>query len=233
MTSGDAMARLAWLQLQDSAFPVGRFVQSNGLEAWLAAYPEAGEEQIAELARAHLAQAVATLDAVVLARAWDCTDVSGLFVLDRLLGTYKLAAAARTASMHSGRQFALIARRIVQFDAGHAFVDDYLDAVLAEATPGHQAVVEGTVHRNLGVSRVDSVLGFLRSTHAGFLSAAVRLGRLGSISAQQVLLRERSLIAELTEAALTTGLDDLTTCTPELEIHAMRHETSEMRLFTT
>jgi urease accessory protein len=233
MSSADPLARLAWLQLQDSAFPVGRFVQSNGLEAWLTAHPEAGDEQIGELAHAYLAEAVATLDAVVLARSWDCTDAAGLRALDRLLGTYKLATSARTASINSGRQLALMARRIIGFDTGPVFAADFVDAVVAEATPGHQAVVEGVILRSLGVSRADSVLGFLRSAQAGFLSAAVRLGRMGSVAAQRLQLTERPLIARLAETALAADLDDLATCTPELEICAMRHESSTLRLFAT
>jgi urease accessory protein len=60
---------LAALQLADSALPIGRFVHSHGLEAWLRTHPDATPETLAELVEAFVSESVATLDGVVLAHA--------------------------------------------------------------------------------------------------------------------------------------------------------------------
>jgi signal transduction histidine kinase len=58
-------------------------VHSNGLEAWLAAHPQAGPDVVVALARCYVAESVATLDAIVLAHAWSDDGVAGLRALDR------------------------------------------------------------------------------------------------------------------------------------------------------
>ena len=222
-----AQARLAWLDLQDGTFPAGRFVHSNGLEAWLGAHPTAGEAEIAELVGAHLAGSVASLDAVFVAHAWREPDRA--LELDRLLTTHKLSAAARAASEGAGRQLALAADRVL----GERGRGGYLAGVLAGDGPGNQAVVEGVLHRSLDVDAETTVLGFLRGAVSGLFSAAVRLGRLGPLGARRLTFDLHGRIAELATVALGADLARVHTGAPELEIHAMRHERVTTRLFAT
>ncbi|MDQ4117165.1 MAG: urease accessory protein UreF [Actinomycetota bacterium] len=225
--AGGAAARLAWLELQDGTFPAGRFVHSAGLEAWLGAHPGADEEAVGSVVAAHLSGSVATLDAVFLAAAWRAPGRAP--ELDDQLTAYKTSAAARSASEGAGRQLAFAATRVVPGADRVA----YLGAVGAEAVPGNQAVVDGVVSRHAGVGVEDAVLGFLRGAAAGLLSAAVRLGRIGPLSARRLGFAMHPDIAALTCVALGTSEADVYTATPELEIHAMRHERSTGRLFTT
>ncbi|GAA4989957.1 urease accessory protein UreF [Kineococcus glutinatus] len=229
MTDGSTTARLSWLQLQDGTFPSGRFVHSNGVEAWLDHHRSAGADDVAALARTHVGALVGPLDAVVLAHAWDATGADDLHDLDRLLTAHKTSASARTASQACGRQLAATALRVF----GSALRQEFLLAVTGGRAEGNQAVVEGAVLRDLGVGRTDAVLGFLRSAHAGLLSAAVRLGRLGPIAAQRALFEDGPFLLEVAERSATTVLHDLGSSGPELEIFSMRHERSTARLFTT
>jgi urease accessory protein len=98
MGSTAALAQLAWLQLHDSAFPTGRFVHSNGLEAWLGGHPSAGESDVVELARSYLVESVAALDAVAVAHAWSAERLDDQLALDRLVTSYKVSESARIAS---------------------------------------------------------------------------------------------------------------------------------------
>lgn len=217
---------LAWLTLHDSAFPAGRFVHSQGLEAWAAANPHAAEADVVELVRTAVTDSVAPLDAVFLAHAVRDADLPAL---DALLGTYKLTAASRIAAQNTGRQLALAATHVVPGAAGIP----YLQEVLAEDVPGHQAIVEGAVHRHVGAPPEVAVLGFLRGAMVGMLSAAVRLGRIGALAAHRATFAHHDLLVGLARTAAAGDLDEVWSTVPELEIDAMRHETASGRLFTT
>lgn len=224
---GSAAARLAWLELQDGTFPAGRFVHSAGLEAWLGAHTGAGEDAVGTVVAAHLAGSVATLDAPFMASAW--RDPGRAPELDAHLTAHKTSTAARSASQGAGRQLAFAASRVVPGADRLA----YLGAVVDEVVPGNQAVVEGVLGRHVGVGLEDAVMGYLRGAASGLLSAAVRLGRIGPLSARRLGFAMHPDVAALTRVALDTAEADAYTATPELEIHAMRHERSTARLFTT
>ena len=223
----DAGAMLAWLQLHDSAFPSGRFVHSNGVEAWLGAHPQASTEEVCELADAYVAHNVASLDAVITGHAWAAATTAALIELDELTTSYKLSANSRTASGNCGRQLAGAARQIG--------IDDcpFLVAVVSGETDGNLAVVEPVVARALGIGRFDTVLGAIRSAYTGVLTVAVRLGRIGPIRVQRALLERRSIMVELADLAVGTPLAEVHSTIPELDISAMRHETASARMFTT
>ncbi|MGF0224847.1 urease accessory protein UreF [Dietzia natronolimnaea] len=229
MGTDPLVADLAWLQLHDSAFPSGRFVHSNGLEAWLATRPAAGEAEIHAAVRAYIRGSVATLDAVVLGHAWLADSTEALVELDRLDRAHKITRAARISSESCGRQLATVARRVLGVVAG----SDYLGRVVTGNTPGNLGVVDGVVQRALGIERGRAIAGALRSSYSGLLSAAVRLGRIGPMRAQQLIFEDTAWIADLARTAECAPLATVTSFVPELEIAAMRHETASARLFST
>lgn len=226
----DSPAALAlWMQLHDSAFPAGRMVHSNGFEEWLAQRPSAGPADIADAALDYLTYGVATLDATVTAAAWRAAPaLVSLCDLDVLLSSYKLTGNARTASESAGLQLAVTAQQV-----GLCASDGYIAAVVAGATPGNLAVVEGAVQVQLGVSVETTVLGSLRSALSSVLSAAVRLGRLGPLEAQRILVRNVDAVVTCAAEACARPLTDIASTTIQLEIAGMRHESRTQRLFAS
>jgi urease accessory protein len=224
-----AAAFLAALQLADSALPIGRFVHSHGLEAWLQREEEAGEAELTRLVESVLGEAFAPLDGVVLAHAHRAATLQELLDLDRTLTARKLSAPARAASCACGRQLASLAGGLV---------DDALVAALAgevreRRTDGNLAVVEGALTRALGLTAEQALLLELRGTAAGLLSSAVRLGRLGPVRAQAMLRALAPAVERAAASALEAGLDDLRSSGIELEIAAMSHRRAHVRLFAT
>lgn len=222
-------AFLAALQLADSALPIGRFVHSHGLEAWLAREDPGGEAELSELVESALTEAFAPLDGVVLAHAHGAGTLPELLELDRVLTARKLSAPARAASCACGRQLASL--------AGELTDDPLVTAVAAEVrerrTDGNLVVVEGALARAAGLSAAQALLLELRGTAAGLLSAAVRLGRLGPVRAQATLAGLAPAIERAAAASLATPLGDVRASGIELEIAAMSHRRADARLFAT
>jgi urease accessory protein len=227
----DPNALLAWLQIHDSAFPSGRFVHSNGVESWLSINPHASVDEICSLAMAFVMYSAGTLDAVATAYAWAASDCDVLIELDDLLTSHKLSENARTASQTCGRQLAILLLKL-NFPTWSPAAD-YLSAVSNGQAAGNLAVVEGTSQHALGIDQHDAVLGSVWSAHSGILSAAVRLGRLGSVRAQKELLLHRDELVRLAFEAVGTPIDEMYSAVIELEICAMQHETRSARTFTT
>jgi urease accessory protein len=224
-----AAAFLAALQLSDSALPIGRFVHSHGLEAWLQREDGAGEAELIELIESVLGEALAPLDGVVLVHAHRAATLDKLLELDRALTARKLSSPARAASCACGRQLASLAGGLTD----DALVTALAAEVRERRTDGNLAVVEGALTRALGMTAEQALLLELRGTASGLLSSAVRLGRLGPTRAQAMLAALAPAIERAAARALDAGLDDLRSTGVELEIAAMSHRRAHVRLFAT
>ena len=223
-------AFLAGLQLADSALPLGRFAHSQGLEAFLAAEPDAGEDEIAELVESVVLEAVGPLDGVAVAHAHRAAargDLGGLGELDARLTARKLTPASRLYSTACGRSLATLVPLLTDRQPAVAFAE----RVRSNAIDGNLAVVEGALADALGLSEEAAVLVELRSAATGLLSAAVRLGRLSAFRAQALVRRlEPALVAAAEEARESA---ELRSTLPELELHALAHRRARTRLFVT
>jgi urease accessory protein len=234
-STGEIAASIAFvrcLQLSDSALPIGRYVHSLGLEAMLGHQPSLNAEELVEFVQSFVSQAVARLDGVAVAEAHRLQvegDLAGLCGLDRAVTARKLSPAARRASQKCGRQLSVVAGSL----ARDGVLDAYCEAVRSGAADGNLAVVEGALAAALGVPRAWAVLIELRGCAAGLLSAAVRLGRLSAVRAQQLLAESEDVIILASRDALSRSVDEMCSSAIELETYAMRHERADSRLFMT
>jgi urease accessory protein len=226
----DSSALLAALQLADSALPIGRFVHSHGVEAWLRARGDVPPETLAELVQATVCESVAPLDGAVLAHAHGAHSIGELIALDELLTARKLTLSSRNASRACGRQLAALAPQLAPADP---LVGQLARTVRAGETDGNLAVVEGALARAGGLSAREAVLVELRSAAAALLSAAIRLGAISPVRAQGVLARLAPSLARAAADAQALGLDQLSATAPELELFALAHARADARLFAT
>jgi urease accessory protein len=217
------------LQLGDSALPIGRFVHSHGVEAWLRAHGEAGEEELRALVESAVRESVGPLDGAVVALAHRATSAERLEQLDASLTARKIAPPARAASQACGRRLAALSPELTR----DPLVEGLAASVRAQRTDGNVAVVEGALTRALGVPERDAVLLELRGVAAGLLSAAVRLGRLSPTRAQVTLLGLAPAIELAADDALDRDVDALRSSAFELEVHALAHHRADARFFST
>jgi urease accessory protein len=234
-SEADLMASIAFLrclQLSDSSLPIGRYVHSLGLEALLEHDPRLESEGLGEVIQSFVSEGAARLDAVAVAEAHRHLtdgDLEALMRLDRALTARKLTQPARRASQTCGGQLSALALTLVADPLLRAFSD----AIRSGESAGNLAVVEGAFAASLGLPRLWAVMIELRGSAAGLLSAAVRLGRLSSTRAQQLLSASETVIARAAGEAMSCSVADMCSSAIELEIHAMRHTRADGKLFMT
>ena len=167
---------LAW-QVVDSAFPVGAFAHSWGLEAaW-----QAGHVADDAALRRFLAESIQQT-------GWSALPVMSaahrtperLEELDELTHAFLVNDVANRASRVQGRTLAATADRVWPSPALTGL------GARVQATRGHLAPVSGVVFRTIGLAEEVAQRALLHGAARGILSAAVRLGIVGSYRAQRL-----------------------------------------------
>ena len=229
---------LSLLQLSDSAFPSGRYTLSYSLEALVQSgyvtVPSHSSTLLALLDDS-IRSGVAPSDGAALACAHRAAcadggaDLARVTQVDMRLTAVKLPREVREASARTGRAVLATASAAIGGNALH----DYAERVGAGHSPGNHAVVVGVLSALLGVPRLEAVVGELYAFASSWGAAAVRLGVVDHRGAQALLHRSRGLIADAAMQAVDRNVSQISSCTPLLDVMAMRHEQAELRLFAT
>jgi len=208
------MSWLVW-QLVDSGFPAGGFAHSFGLEAaW-----QQGEVDGASLpafVRDAVAQAGHSSLPFVLA-AHD--DPQSLALIDQRCDAFLRNSVANRASRVQGRAWAGTAAR--------SFPSIQVSAVGCR----HFAPVFGATLRALGVERDDTARMFLFGTARGTLSAAVRLGIVGTNEDQRVLTDCGAQLDRIIQRCSDLAIDDAAQTSPLIDLWQASHDRLYSRLF--
>jgi urease accessory protein len=212
---------LTW-QIVDSAFPTGVFAHSWGLES---AWQHGEVEDSAALQRfveASVHQAGYAVLPLVNA-AFD--DPERYEALDELADAFLVNTVANRASRTQGRALAATADRVWPTPRLE-LLRHRIDASCAHAAP-----VSGAVFRTLGLTRVATQRLMLYGTARGVLSAAVRLGVVGSYEAQQMQHACAPWLERVAEECGTLGAGDLAQTAPLIDILQAGHDRLYSRLF--
>jgi urease accessory protein len=230
MTTESPLAMLALLQLADGLFPAGAFAHSLGLETYAQDGTITDRSGLEAFVRAHLDGSAGPADAVAVAHAVRSAcagDLSACFELDARLDAMRVVPEFTAASRQMGRQ----TLRIAGAWNGDPFLLAFAERVESGLTPGHYPVVLGAAAGREGVDPEAAAGGFLYATASMLVNAALRLLPIGQMDGQRVLAGLRPRIAALAAVAVTTGIDDMWSFTPGLELAGLRHAELDRRLF--
>ncbi len=217
---------LVLLQHGDSFFPSGAVSFSWGLETLVEDGQIHSADSVSKFLVNQLRYRWATSDRVALAAAHGTgADLEAVIVIDQLVETQILAHELRDGSRRTGRALLSMHDKL-----GTPLARAFQDRIRAGDTPGHAAVAQGLVWRGVGLTLEQAELLSAHTYSIGVLGAAIRLGVIGHVDAQRILLGAReTLVGILHETA--PPVSEMSTFTPATEIAAMRHETAETRLF--
>jgi urease accessory protein len=217
---------LATLQNADSFFPGGGIAFSWGLETLIADRELQRADELGPLLAGQLEQRWAMCDRPALVEAFRCADeLPRLAAIDRELEVLTLAEELREGSKRAGASLLSVHERI-----GTPGAAEYRSAIRAGTALGHLPVVQGALWRGAGMDEAAAQAASAHTFCVALLGASLRLGVIGHLQAQEILLGLREVIARLI-AAPVPALDQMYACTPAIEVAAMRHEVQSGRLF--
>lgn len=216
---------MSWrfLQLADSAFPSGSFAHSGGLEAAVQAREVTSAAGLRRFARDALWQTGCS--ALPLVRAAHA-DPPALPALDARADSFLVNHVANRASRTQGRALLATAARI--FPAELRLLRE---AAGRDRLKLHLAPLSGALHRALGLAADESLRLFLWTALRGVLSAAVRMGLVGTHEAQAQQNELAGALDEVLAACGTLEIRALAQTAPVADLLAAAHDRLYSRLF--
>jgi urease accessory protein len=220
-------ATICWrmLQIADSAFPVGGFAHSAGLEAMVQQGWPSTIDELDTYAAAHLWN-VGHCSLPFVAAAYDApADLAAIDSrLDALLSNHVANRASRT----QGRAFVATCARVFE----EADIRRLAESVHATtAFRSHFAPLFGAGMALLGLERRQALALHLHSALRGLLSAAVRLAVVGPHEAARIQDRRAPILETVLAECAELSLEQASTVVPVLDVVWATHDALYMRLF--
>lgn len=230
MIQSQITQQLAMMQLADSFFPTGSFTLSHGLESLVQTGKINSVQDLQVFLQLLLHNKVGTTDLVALLHSYRGIKEGNLEAVrqaDRQLFAQTAIAKIRETQRQSGRALLMVSSSTWQ--------NERLEILNREAATGKihclHPVIFGAVAAIAGLSEQNTVLAFLHSLVASILSAAIRLGVLGHIQTQQILLYLAPDIEAVWSTARSMNLEQMWSCTLFIDIAQMQHPKLPLRLF--
>jgi urease accessory protein len=212
------LAFLKLLQLSDTAFPIGSFAHSSGLETY--AQNGMAKVELEAYLRNQLELGWGRLDLAALALAYETDGVEKLEQLCDELSGWKIIPGVRQTSLKLGQRLLTLSKRL--------FPELCNDLIVTEP---HHAIVLGVLGKRLEIKLKSLLLAYSQSTVTNQLVAATRCMSLSPEQAQEMLVRLQPIIVSTVEAVLTDPRASFFSATPAADIRAHQQAFLYTRLF--
>ena len=223
----------ALLHSTDSAYPIGGFAHSGGLEGLTGTNEINTAEDLERFLDHEVADTLQWVELPLLHQAWlaaTAEDEAALVELDILSEAVRFGAEPRQASRR------LRAQRWSLFETLHA---DKLDSStrlwmqgVGRALPHkHLCIVAGLETVALGMPVAAAMTGLAHQTVMMAAQAALKLIRVGQKSVQSMVVRMAARYPALIQQARALELEDIGTCLPRFDIGTAWHEAAPARMF--
>lgn len=218
------------MQIHDSAFPIGSFAHSFGMETYIQEDAIRNQDDLKEYCNMFLRHNLASTDAIFVKEAFDVAkknDTQGLIHLENICHGIKLSPETRKGSMMLGRQFLQTVRPLNDGE----LLKLWSEKIKTKELKGHYPIVYGMYAAVLDVDAKMAIESFLYSSISTIVQNAVRSVPLGQMSGVQTMFSLLPAIQETAEDVMEMDLDDLDNNSIGLEIASMKHEFLYSRLF--
>ncbi len=229
MTEPKAYKLVAWLS---PAMPVGAYSYSHALEAAVDGGAVGDVASLGAYAQSVLRWGTGWIDGLLLRAAYEA-GVDGAFQGWSLLDILTTAAALRGTSELAlesaapGRALLSVLRAAWPVPELEA-----LDCLCRQARlePPY-ALVLGLAARAHGLPLGAALPAFLQAFAANLISAGIRLIPLGQTDGQRLTAALEDEVALVAALVMASGIEDLGSAAPAIDLLSMAHETQYTRLF--
>ncbi len=217
------------LEFTDSAFPVGTFSFSNGLETAAETGSVRDAATLEAYARTMARQAAFTdgIAALQAFRSYGAGDFLGILEADRQAIICKMNAEARLMTCRMGKKLAELSKRI--FD--DEIRDRWLAYIADGNTDGTYPAAQGIVFAACGISEKGLFCSHQYGVLNMILGAALRCVRVSHYDTQRILFRMSDEIDTLYDEIRNADFEDIHAFNPQADIFASLHEKGDKRLF--
>ncbi len=224
--------QLVLMQLADSFFPSGAYTLSHGLESLVQAKKITTADDVETFVRLLLCNKVGSTDLVALSYAYRASaqmDLVAVTDIDARLFAQTPIEKTRIAQRQSGRALLRVASKTWP----HA----HLDQLGTQTAKGEinclHPVVFAVVAQVAGLDQHAALVAFVHGFVTGLLGAAIRLGAIGHLQAQQIRQALNGDMARVCDEAPGILLDEMWSCTPLIDLAQMRQAKLSRRLFAS
>lgn len=227
MNNNNNLMRL--LQFTDSAFPVGTFSFSNGLETASFEGIVYDKETLKQYTRSISYQA-AFSDGVAAINAYKAAkmdDYDSLVEVDKMLMMVKMNEESRVMLTRMGRKMVEMGKTL--FD--NALLSKWLKDIQGNKTPGTYPVAQGLIFSIADISEHDLFISSQYGVINMILNAALRCVKVSHYDTQSILFELSNEVEQLYEKAKELTIYEMNTFVPEIDILASLHEKGTMRMF--
>lgn len=221
---------LRLLQIHDSAFPIGSYTHSYGMETYIQDDRIRTKENLIDFCKSFLFQNLMHSDAILIKEAYDAAaerDVDRLLYLENLSGAIKLAKESRDASVNLGRQFIRTVSPLVK----DPFFNEWKERVQKNAIKGHYPILYAIYCAVSNVKMEHAVMTYLFSSLNGLITNAVRAVPFGQNTGVQAMYELIDSVMEATTTVISLSEDDICNNALGIELASMAHEYLFSRLF--
>ncbi len=218
------------LQFSDSAFPVGTFSFSNGLET--ASYEKIvyDADTLEQYARSAARQGAFSdgVAALLAYRAMEAGDYARIVEIDKALMRFKMNDEARLMLTRMGKKLAELGVRMFE---SNDIMTQWIEDINSGKTPGSYPVAQGIVFQIAGLTEEELFASQQYGVVNMILGAALRCVRVSHYDTQMILTALAKEIPQLYEEVKSLDLPEMHCFVPEMDILASLHEKGNMRMF--
>lgn len=217
------------LEFSDSAFPVGTFSFSNGLESASFERLVYDAESLEQYTRTALQQSIYSdaIAALIAFRAAACNDYELVREADRQVILCKMNAEARQMLTRMGKKMAEICTQITDTPLMRRWLEDIREQIV----PGTYPISQAIYFQENGLTEKDLFVAIEYGAINMILNAALRCVKVSHYETQAILYRLCAEASADYEDVKELTFEDMKAFAPEMDIMASLHEKGKMRMF--
>ena len=218
------------LQMSDSAFPVGTFSFSNGLETASHIGLVKDADTLEQYCRSVALQAAFSdgVAALIAYRAAKQKELEEVIRIDNGLMLFKMNDEARLMLQRMGKKLAELSVRLFP---DNLIIGQWLEEIKKENTAGTYPVAQGLAFAAAGLTEKELFASHQYGVVNMVCGAALRCVRVSHYDTQLILQKLSGDVDRLYDEAKEMTFDDMNSFVPEIDILASMHEKGNMRMF--